>query len=212
VVLAGTLDGSSMLLIETFSSDVPPELAACAALALRTDAAQRLLLDGREWLLAPYNPPLRLIVVGAVHIAETLCTIARIAGHAVTLIDPRSAFLRPALFPGVTLSDRWPQEVLPALGIDARCAAVLLTHDPKIDDPAIEVLLGSTAYYIGALGSRRTHARRLERLQAAGHPPEALARVRGPAGLDIGARTPAEIALSILAESTAALRKGVGSR
>ncbi len=162
----------------------------------------------------PLNPPQRLVVVGAVHIAEALCAMARIAGHDVTLIDPRSAFLRPELFPGVTLTDRWPQEALAKLAVDARTAAVLLTHDPKIDDPAIEFLLRSPVYYVGALGSRRTHAKRLERLAARGFTPQELARIHGPAGLAIGARTPAEIAVSVLAQITAALRSagaaGVG--
>jgi xanthine dehydrogenase accessory factor len=205
VVLATALDGSGQHLVAGGTAPAP-ELAAAAAIALRTDAAQTVSSGGREWLLTPFNPPLRLIVVGAVHIAEALCAIARLAGHDVTLIDPRSAFLRPALFPGVHLHGEWPQAVLPALKVDARCAAVLLTHDPKIDDPALEQLLATPAYYVGALGSRRTHARRLERLAERGLTPAQLARIRGPAGLPIGARTPAEIAISIMAELTAALR------
>lgn len=209
VVLATALDGSGHALLEASAPrpDVPEQLHAAAQATLRTDAAQVVEHAGTSWLLAPYNPPLRLIVVGAVHIAESLCAIARLAGHQVTLIDPRAAFLRAALFPGVTLDDRWPQKALPELGIDARCAAVLLTHDPKIDDPALEVLLRSPAYYIGALGSRKTHARRVERLVAAGHDAAAIARIHGPAGLPIGARSPAEIAVSILAQLTAVLRQ-----
>jgi xanthine dehydrogenase accessory factor len=213
LVQASALDGEQRLLLDPVrpAAGAAPELQAAAADALRRDAAQRVTLAGHEWLLTPHNPPLRLIVIGAVHIAEALCAMARLAGHAVTLIDPRSAFLRAALFPGVTLSDAWPQQALPALRLDTRCAAVLLSHDPKIDDPALEVLLHSPVYYIGALGSRRTHARRLERLLAAGHTPEALGRIHGPAGLDIGARTPPEIALSVLAQLTASLRQGVGA-
>lgn len=209
VVLATALDGSAHVVIEPGgrTSEAPLDLHVAAQATLRTDAAQVVESDGRSWLLAPSNPPLRLIVVGAVHIAESLCAIARLAGHEVTLIDPRAAFLRAALFPGVTLDARWPQHALPALAIDARCAAVLLTHDPKIDDPALEVLLRSPAYYIGALGSRKTHARRVERLAAAGHEAAAIARIHGPAGLPIGARTPAEIAVSILAQLTAVLRQ-----
>jgi len=216
VVLATALDESGAQRL--IGSDAPgeaSEVAAAVGAALRTDAAQCLGEGAQAILLVPLNPPQRLIIVGAVHIAEALCAMARIAGHAVTLIDPRSAFLRPALFPGVTLTDRWPQESLPALEVDARCAAVLLTHDPKIDDPALELLLRSPAYYIGALGSRRTHARRLERLAARGFTPAELARIQGPAGLPIGARTPAEIAVSVLAQLTAALRgvaEGVGPR
>jgi xanthine dehydrogenase accessory factor len=205
-VLAVSLDDGSLRVIDGAGAAAGTEWQQAAALALATDAAVCTTLGGRETLLAPQNPPLRLIIVGAVHIAEALCAMARIAGHAVTLVDPRSAFLRAELFPGVALTDRWPQEALPALAIDARCAAVLLTHDPKIDDPAIECLLRSPAYYIGALGSRRTHARRLERLAARGFGTAELARIHGPAGLPIGARTPAEIAVSVLAQITAALR------
>ncbi len=208
IARAQALDGSQD---EPLEAATESALREPVALALRSDQAIVAAHDGRDWLVSPYNPPLRLVIIGAVHTAESLCAIARIAGHAVTLVDPRSAFLRPALFPGVTLSDEWPQRLLPKLGVDARCAAVLLTHDPKIDDPALEVLLQTPAYYIGALGSRRTHARRLERLLSAGHSPASLARIRGPAGLDIGARSPAEIAVSILAELTAALRKPVGA-
>jgi xanthine dehydrogenase accessory factor len=209
VVLATALDGSAHVLLEANNptSEAQHELHGVAQVALRTDAAQVVEHEGMSWLLAPYNGPLRLIVVGAVHIAESLCAFARLVGHQVTLIDPRAAFLRAGLFPGVTLDDRWPQVALPDLALDARCAAVLLTHDPKIDDPALEVLLRSPAYYIGALGSRKTHARRVERLAAAGHDAVAIARIHGPAGLPIGARTPAEIAVSILAQLTAILRQ-----
>jgi xanthine dehydrogenase accessory factor len=201
-VVATALDDGAQQVI---TPDATP-FAAAAAQALRTDRVQRIEVAGREWLLTPHNPPLRLIVVGAVHIAAALCAMARIAGHAVTLIDPRTAFLRPSQFPGVELCDRWPQEALAALDVDSRCAAVLLSHDPKIDDPALEMLLRSPAYYIGALGSRRTHARRLERLASRGFDAATLARIHGPAGLAIGARTPAEIAVSVLAELTAHLR------
>lgn len=209
VVLATALDGSAQELIDAPGEGevkVDRALAEVAAEALRFDAARRITHQGREWLLTPFNPPLRLIVVGAVHIAESLCSLARLAGHEVTLIDPRSAFLRPTLFPGVRLVGEWPQQALPGLHVDARCAAVMLTHDPKVDDPAIAYLLGTPAYYLGALGSRRTHARRLERLAAQGFDAGQLQRLRGPAGLPIGARTPAEIAISIIAEMTAALR------
>lgn len=213
VVLARALAGDPRsLVIGSPDFDAPAALADGARRALRTDAALEVEVDDSRWLLTPYNPPLRLVVVGAVHIAEALCRFALALGHDVTLIDPRTAFLRPALFPGVRLSGEWPQDVLPTLDLDARCAAVLLTHDPKVDDPALEVLLASPVYYIGALGSRRTHARRLERLAARGFDAPALARIRGPAGLAIGARTPEEIALSILAELTAALRLPGGDR
>jgi xanthine dehydrogenase accessory factor len=154
-----------------------------------------------------WSPPLRLIVVGAVHIAQTLARMAVQAGYDVTIIDPRSAFASEERFPGVTLATDWPDEVLPALRPDKRTAIVTLTHDPKIDDPALQAALRSDAFYIGALGSRRTHAKRGERLESAGFGPTAFARIHGPVGLDIGALTPGEIAVSILAQITAILRR-----
>jgi xanthine dehydrogenase accessory factor len=160
--------------------------------------------DGR--FIAVHNPPLRLIVVGAVHIAQPLLTIARTCGYAPTLIDPRGAFGSQARFPDEAILDDWPDEALAALKADGRTAVVTLTHDPKLDDPALRVALASPAFYIGALGSKKTHARRLERLAALGCGPEVTARIHAPVGLDIGARTPAEIAVSIMAQITATLR------
>ena len=154
-----------------------------------------------------WSPPLRLIVVGAVHIAQTLARMAVETGYDVTIIDPRSAFASEERFPGVTLATDWPDEVLPALKPDKRTAIVTLTHDPKIDDPALQAALHSDAFYIGALGSRRTHAKRGQRLESAGFDAAAFARIHGPVGLDIGALTPGEIAVSILAEITATLRR-----
>jgi xanthine dehydrogenase accessory factor len=148
----------------------------------------------------------RRAVVGAVHISESLCTMARAAGYAVTVVDPRSAFLRPDRFPGVTLLDQWPQQAFAELKPDARTAVVLLTHDPKVDDPALLAVLPTPAFYVGALGSTRTHAKRLQRLAEAGVSEADRMRIHGPAGLDIGARTPAEIAISVLAEITQQLR------
>jgi xanthine dehydrogenase accessory factor len=154
-----------------------------------------------------WNPRLRLIVVGAVHIAQALIPFARLAGYDVTLIDPRTAFGTPARFPDTALSNDWPNEAMPALKPDRRTAILTLTHDPKIDDPALEAALRSDAFYVGALGSRRTHAKRIERLREAGYDTDAIARIRGPVGLAIGAQTPAEIAISIMAEITAVLRR-----
>ncbi|OYX21217.1 MAG: XdhC/CoxI family protein [Rhodobacterales bacterium 32-66-9] len=161
--------------------------------------------DGR--FIAIHNPPLRLIVVGAVHIAQPLLTIARTCGYAPTLIDPRAAFGSDARFPGETILDDWPDEALATLAPDARTAIVTLTHDPKLDDPAIRFALRSTAFYLGCLGSSRTHARRVDRLTAAGFTADEIARIHAPVGLDIGARTPAEIAVSIMAQITLALRR-----
>jgi len=161
--------------------------------------------DGR--FLAIHNPPLRLIIVGAVHIAQALVSIARTCGYDPTLIDPRSAFGSAARFPGETLIEDWPDEALEALSPDARTAIVTLTHDPKLDDPAIRFALRSPAFYLGCLGSTKTHAKRVERLRGAGFTEAEIARIHAPVGLDIGAKTPAEIAVSIMAQITAALRK-----
>lgn len=161
--------------------------------------------DGR--FIAIHNPPLRLIVIGAVHIAQPLLQIARTCGYAPTLIDPRAAFGSAERFPGETILDDWPDEALAALKPDARTAIVTLTHDPKLDDPAIRAALSSPAFYLGCLGSTRTHAKRVDRLTAAGFTEGQIARIHAPVGLDIGAKTPAEIAVSVMAQITATLRK-----
>ncbi|MEP2717003.1 XdhC family protein [Pseudophaeobacter sp.] len=161
--------------------------------------------DG-ETFVAVHNPPLRLVVVGAVHIAQALVPMAQLAGYDPAVIDPRAAFASPERFPGVTLLEDWPDEAVATLGLDARTALVLLTHDPKLDDPALEAGLRENCFYIGALGSKRTHASRIERMLTAGFSKQDLDRIHGPVGLDIGAAGPAEIAVAILAEMTAVLR------
>lgn len=183
-----------------------PALGEAGRNALLTDRVQLVGEEGAQVMVTPHNPPLRLVIVGAVHISEALNVMAQAAGYAVSIIDPRSAFLRPERFPGAALIDAWPQEALQSLAPDARMAAVLLTHDPKIDDPALLALVKSPVFYIGALGSTRTHAKRLQRLGEAGVTGQELARIQGPAGLSIGARTPAEIAISVLAQVTQKLR------
>jgi xanthine dehydrogenase accessory factor len=162
--------------------------------------------DGAEWFLNPFNPPLRLILVGAVHIAQPLAQIAGLAGYDVTLIDPRTSFASAERFPGMKLVTDWPDEAMTALAADARTAIVTLTHDPKLDDPALQVALASPAFYIGALGSKKTHAARVARLAQAGFAESEIARIHGPVGLSIGAKSPAEIAISIMAEITETLR------
>ncbi|MGH6984236.1 MAG: XdhC family protein [Stellaceae bacterium] len=161
--------------------------------------------DGKVFIEV-FNPPLRLIVVGAVHIAQPLARMAAMASYAVTVIDPRSAFASGERFPGVELSTEWPDDAMARLKPDRRSAIVTLTHDPKVDDPALAAALKSQAFYIGALGSKKTHAARLKRLADAGFKDADFARIHGPVGLDIGAISPAEIAVSILAQITATLR------
>lgn len=212
VALVTPLDGAAQRLVGPESlaalQQSEPVLAAAVGTALATDRATVLTLSGVETLVSPWNPPLRLIIIGAVHIAEALCRMACDCGYHVTVVDPRSGFARPELFAQVTLINDWPQQALPPLQPDSRTAVVLLTHDPKIDDPALECVLPTAVFYIGALGSVRTQARRLERLAARGWSAGQLARIHGPAGLAIGARTPAEIALSVLAQVTQRLRTG----
>lgn len=162
--------------------------------------------DG-EWFLNPFNPPLRLILVGAVHIAQPLSQMGRLAGYDVTVVDPRTSFASPERFPEMRLLTSWPDEAMAALAPDARTAVVTLTHDPKLDDPALQAALRSPAFYIGALGSKKTHASRVARLSDAGFAQDEIARIHGPVGLAIGARSPAEIAISIMAEITETLRK-----
>jgi xanthine dehydrogenase accessory factor len=153
-----------------------------------------------------FNPRLRCIIVGAVHIAQPLARMAALTGYLVTVVDPRTAFASDERFPDVTLSTDWPDEALEKLKPNRRTAIVTLTHDPKLDDPALASALRSDAFYIGALGSKKTHAARLKRLTAQGFDEAVLARIRGPVGLDIGAISPAEIAVSIMAQITQVLR------
>ena len=197
-------DGAQRL----FPDDVLPEpLATEAQASLAIDAARTVAADGATWFIQPENPPLRLIVVGAVHIAQALVPMAAMLGFAVTVVDPRRAFAtEERLGDRVTISTEWPDEAMASLAPDSRTAVVTLTHDPKLDDPALEVALRSDAFYIGSLGSRRTHAKRLARLVEAGCTGEELAKIRAPVGLDIGAVTATEIAVSIVAEIIEARR------
>ncbi|MFQ5774426.1 MAG: XdhC family protein [Kiloniellaceae bacterium] len=162
-------------------------------------------LEGTSLFVHVFNPPLRMIVVGAVHIAQALVPMAALAGYDVIVVDPRRAWASGARFPDVKPLTDWPDEAMQALAPDRRTAVVTLTHDPKLDDPALAEALRSPAFYIGALGSTRTHAKRLARLRELGFGEDDLARVHGPIGLAIGAKSPAEIALSILAQATQVL-------
>jgi xanthine dehydrogenase accessory factor len=184
----------------------PGPLADAAGAALREDETGTVALGDERWFVHPHNPAVRLIVVGAVHVAQALVPMALTLGFAVTVVDPRRAFATPERFPGVSLSFDWPDEAMAALAPDGRTAVVTLTHDPKLDDPALDVALRSPCFYIGALGSRRTHAKRVARLQELGHAEGAIARIHAPVGLDIAAVTAPEIALSVLAEVVAARR------
>jgi xanthine dehydrogenase accessory factor len=192
---------------EAVSGGVDPALADAVASAFVDDEGGLVETARGPVFVQPFNPSPRLAIVGAVHIAQSLAVLARDLGHAVLVIDPRRGFLTEARFPGVELSHAWPDEALDAFGLDARSAVVTLSHDSKLDDPALHSALRSNCYYIGALGSQRTQAKRRARLAEAGFDEAAIARVHGPVGLDIGAGSPAEIALSIAAELVACLRK-----
>jgi len=174
--------------------------------AFRRDKSSTVETPEGEVFIRAYNPPLRMLVVGAVHTAQFLVPLAAMLDYDVTIVDPRGAFATDERFPGVKLIAEWPDEVFPQLGLDARTGLIALTHDPKIDDVALTLALASEVFYIGALGSTRTHAKRLDRLKAQGATDEALARIHAPIGLDIGAQGPAEIALSIMSQVTAVLR------
>ena len=189
--------------LESWARRLSPPTEALAA-RFRADQSG---VEGAEFV-AIHNPPLRMIVVGAVHIAQALVPMARSCGYDCLIVDPRGAFATEDRFPGHRISTDWPDAALTAFGIDGRTAVVTLTHDPKLDDPALKVALASDAFYIGCLGSTRTHAKRIARLTEAGFSPAALARLHAPVGLAIGARTPAEIALSTLAQITSVLRRG----
>ena len=162
---------------------------------------------GRELFLTVQVPPVKVVVIGAVHISQALAPMARGLDFDVTIIDPRTAFATPERFPDVPVLAEWPDAALPRIGLDRYTAMLALTHDPKIDDPALDAALKTECFYIGALGSKKTHARRVERLTAAGFGEAAIERIHAPIGLDIGAVSPAEIAVSILAEIVATLRR-----
>jgi len=209
VCLVRYLEGAEEALVvdgAAVMGEVPPDVVEAVATALRRDQSMAVDTGRGRAFLQVFNPSLRLIVIGAVHIAQALAPMASLAGYQVTVIDPRRAFATDNRFPDVAMTQDWPDDAMQALVPDRRTAVVALTHDPKLDDPGLDVALRSEAFYIAALGSRRTHAGRLERLKELGHDAATLARIHGPAGLDIGAVSPAEIAIAVLAELTRALR------
>jgi xanthine dehydrogenase accessory factor len=175
-------------------------LVSAARRALDTGKSETIEVAGQKLFLNVYVPPARLIVVGAVHIAQSLAPMATMLDFDVTVVDPRGAWATSQRFPGVKVIKDWADEAFQAMGLDASTAVVTLTHDPKLDDPALESALKSDVFYVGALGSKRTHAKRKERLIEAGITEEQFARIHGPVGLNIGAKSPAEIAVSILGQ------------
>ena len=206
VVATRLSDGAQALIVDgdVVAGDltVTPAIADAAQNALRRDKSGTE--DGV--FLQIFNPPLRLIIVGAVHIAQVLAPMATMAGYGVTVIDPRGAWASADRFPDITVLQDWPEEAMQSLAPDRRTAVVALTHDPKLDDPALAVALATDAFYVGALGSKKTAAARAVRLKGSGVSDDAIARIDGPIGMNIGAVSPAEIAVAILAKITLTLR------
>jgi xanthine dehydrogenase accessory factor len=184
------------------------QLAAILKTQIRSGKSGIAEAEGGRYFLELHLPPPRMVITGAVHISQALAPMARMLAYDVTIVDPRTAFATPERFPDVPLLAKWPDQALPKIGLDHWTAFVALTHDPKIDEPALEAALKAGCFYIGALGSKKTHARRVEHLRARGLGDGAIARIHAPIGLSIGAASPAEIAVSILAEITLRLRRG----
>ena len=195
--------GAQQIVLESEAGDGPRGEAIAKALR----SGKSGTIDDGAFFLNVHLPPPRLVVIGAVHISQALAPMAQIAGYDVEIIDPRTAFASPERFAGVDLRADWPEPVLAERPLDAYCALVAVTHDPKIDDHPLISALNVGCFYVGALGSRKTHARRVERLAAAGLSPQQLDRIEAPIGADIGASTPGEIAVAILASVIEAFRK-----
>lgn len=204
IVVTDTATGEQRLVkVAEIAAD---PLAAELSKQLRMGKSATIEADGRKLFLNVYAPTAKLVIVGAVHISQALAPLARSLGYDVTVVDPRTAFASPERFPDVPLIAEWPDVALPPLNIDHYTAFVALTHDPKIDDPALLHAFARDCFYIGALGSKKTHARRVDRLKEQGASEADVARIHAPIGLSIGAVSPSEIAVSIMAEITATLR------
>ncbi len=197
-------DGSSRVVSE--SDAVSGALGDATRQAFRTGRSQAIEVDGRTLFLNAHLPPPRIVVIGAVHISQALAPMARLAGFDVEIVDPRTAFATPERFPEVELHAEWPQDVLARRPLDAFTALAAVTHDPKIDDFPLLSALEAGCFYVGALGSRKTHAKRVERLLSQGATQAQIDRIHAPIGLDIGASSPAEIAVAVLAQIVQALR------
>ncbi len=211
VVVATDLASGAATILDPLAANDGP-LAAAAREAAARDSSGVVEGPGGPTFLRVFNPAARVVVVGAVHVTQALAPMMRLTGYDVVVVDPRPAFATEARFPGVDLLRAWPDEALARVGLDRRTAVVTLTHDPKLDDPALVAALRSDAFYVGALGSRKTHAARCERLRGLGFDDAAITRVHAPVGLAIGAVSPGEIAASIAAEIVATLRAAARGR
>ena len=204
ILLTDLADGGDRLIRE--GDPVAGDLGAIVEKAFRSGKSGSAESEGRKFFLNVHVPPPRLVMIGAVHISQALAPMARLAGLDIAIIDPRTAFATPDRFPEMPLYADWPETVLEEHPLDGYTAVAALTHDPKIDDVALKAALEARCFYVGALGSRKTHASRVERLIAAGATPDQVARIHAPIGLDIGASSPAEIAVAVLAQVIGALR------
>ena len=204
VLVRGLTTGTHFVLTRqaTFGdiADVDPAIVDAARAALDSPGTRSLEAAGERYLVQSLANAARMIIVGAVHIAQSLIPMAMQVGYEIIVIDPRTAFANPERFPDIDIDNRWPREAMSDLVLDARTAIVVLSHDPKIDEPALQSAMDSSVFYIGALGSKGNHAKRLERLAATGYSAEQLGRIQGPIGLPLGGRSPAEIAVAILAQ------------
>jgi xanthine dehydrogenase accessory factor len=187
-------------------------LAAPLQSQMRAGKSGVVEVEGTRYFLELHLPPPRMVITGAVHVSQALAPMAKMLSYDVAIVDPRTAFATPERFPDVPLHAEWPDQALPKIGLDPWTAFVALTHDPKIDEPALEAALKAGCFYVGALGSKKTHARRVEHLRARGLGEEVIARIHAPIGLAIGAASPAEIAIAILAEITLCLRRGLEAK
>ena len=216
VALATDIDSGKQTLIYRDTASGPDaehaEILSITRQSIQDDRNKVHDVGGRRIFVEVFNPPLRMLIVGAVHIAQPLSRMASVAGYDVTVIDPRASFATDERFPGISLNGEWPDDAMRELDPDRRTAIVTLTHDPKLDDPGLEVALKSDAFYIGSLGSRKTHAGRVERLSAAGFTETEIERIHAPVGLAIGSISPAEIAVSILAQITEVLHRKTEGR
>lgn len=214
VILMTELDSKTDRIVrEADAADMPGELGEAVRKAFHMGMSQAVNADGKGYFLNVYLPQPRLVVIGAVHISQALAPMAKVAGYPVEIIDPRTAFASPERFPGVELSAEWPEDALKAKPLDAYCALAAVTHDPKIDDFALKAALDAGCFYVGALGSRKTHAKRVERLLALGVTAAQIERIHAPIGVDIGALVPSEIAVAILAQVIEAFRsRGIGAK
>ncbi len=198
IIVATELESGQQIILN--NNDKNNQIYISAKSLIKQGKSDIIKIDNQRWFINISLPPLRLVTVGAVHIAQPLAEIATIAGYEVTIIDPRAAFANNKRFPNINIVNEWPEEALIDFKIDNRTAVVTLTHDPKLDDSALYAALNSKAFYIGSLGSKKTHNARIERLKIAGFNEDAIKNIHGPVGLSIGAKSPQEIAISIMSE------------